>query len=60
MAPIDEAIAELESLKPGDSINYTEVAKQYGVDHSTLSRRFWGVQHPKEDQYENQQVLNNC
>ena len=56
MTPIEEAIAELESLKLGESINYTEVAKKYGVNRTTLSRGHRGVQRPKEDQYENQRV----
>lgn len=59
MTPIEEAIAELESLKLGESINYTKVAQKYGVDRSTLSRRHRGVQRSKDDQYESQRVLNN-
>ncbi len=59
MTPIEEAIAELESLKLGESINYTKIAQKYGVDRSTLSRRHRGVQRSKDDQYESQRVLNN-
>jgi hypothetical protein len=42
MSPIDDALASLESLKPGESINYTQVANKYGCDRSTLSRRHRG------------------
>jgi hypothetical protein len=44
MDPIDAAIAYLESLDPTEKINYTQVAKNYGVNCSTLSKRFCGVQ----------------
>jgi hypothetical protein len=59
MGSIEEALAELESLEPGKRINYTQVAKKYSVDRSTLSKRHRGVQRSRSYQYENQQVLNN-
>jgi hypothetical protein len=43
----------------GASINYTAIAKQYGVNRITLTRRHRGVQRSREDQYEEQRILNN-
>jgi transposase-like protein len=57
MSSIDAALEAINSLKPGDSINYTKIAKEYGVDRSTLSRRHRGVQGPRDHQYEQQRVL---
>jgi hypothetical protein len=59
MASIEAALEAINSLKPGNSINYTKIAKQYGVDRSTLSRRHRGVQRSRNHQYEQQQVLTN-
>ncbi|KAF1970164.1 hypothetical protein BU23DRAFT_216583, partial [Bimuria novae-zelandiae CBS 107.79] len=39
MDAIDAALADIESLEPGESINYTKIAKKYGVVRSTLTRR---------------------
>jgi hypothetical protein len=39
MSPIEDALAEIESLKPIDSICYTNVAKRHGVWRSNLTRR---------------------
>jgi len=39
MAPIDEALADLESQ---ETVNYTATAKKYGVCRTTLSRRHRG------------------
>jgi hypothetical protein len=58
MQPIEAALAALESLEPGEIPNFTATAKEYGVDRTTLSRRYRGVQHSQEDQYANQQLLN--
>jgi alkylated DNA nucleotide flippase Atl1 len=59
MGSIEAALAAIDSLEPGKLITYTEIAKQFGVDRSTLSRHHRGVQRSKEDQYESQRVLNN-
>ncbi|KAI9037671.1 uncharacterized protein KD926_000087 [Aspergillus affinis] len=59
MAPIDEAIAELKSLKPEEQPNFTFIAKKHGVNRTTLTRRFRGVQHSKDEQYEDQRLLND-
>jgi hypothetical protein len=39
MSPIEDALAEIESLRPTDSICYTNVSKRHGVWRSTLTRR---------------------
>ncbi|KAF2785467.1 hypothetical protein K505DRAFT_262072 [Melanomma pulvis-pyrius CBS 109.77] len=44
MAPIDNALAALRSLEPGEQINITQVAKKYGCNCTTLSKRWRGVQ----------------
>jgi transposase-like protein len=58
MTPMDAAIEAIKSLKPGDSINYTKIAKEFGVNRITLSRRHKGIQRSRRDQYEEQRVLN--
>jgi O6-methylguanine-DNA--protein-cysteine methyltransferase len=32
MGSIEAALAAIDSLEPGELINYTEIAKQFGVD----------------------------
>jgi uncharacterized protein YerC len=59
MDSIEAALAEIESLKPGEKDNYTKISKKHGIDRSTLSRHHRGVQGSREDQYENQRILNN-
>jgi IS30 family transposase len=54
MAPIDDAIAAARSQK---SPCLAEIARNYGVSRSTLSRRLRGVQSSKAFQYENQRLL---
>ncbi|KAF1925129.1 uncharacterized protein M421DRAFT_424157 [Didymella exigua CBS 183.55] len=39
MDPIQEAIEYLELHKAGDNLSYRQVAKMFGVDRTTLSRR---------------------
>jgi hypothetical protein len=56
---MDAAIEAIKSLKPGDSINYTKIAKEFRVNQITLSRRHKGIQRSRKDQHEDQQVLNN-
>jgi hypothetical protein len=59
MAPIDDALASLESLDPGESVNYAQVAKKYRCDRNTLSRRHRGVQGTMADKIESSQLLSN-
>ncbi|KAF1995932.1 hypothetical protein P154DRAFT_556584 [Amniculicola lignicola CBS 123094] len=42
MAGDPAALESLKSLKPGESLNYTKTAKEYGVDRSLLSKRHRG------------------
>jgi transposase len=58
MQPIDEAIRYLESREAGDNFSYRQVAKMFGVDRTTLSRRHKGVQGSREAKIANQQRLN--
>lgn len=51
MQPIEAGLASLKLLKPGERVNITATAKTYGVDRSTLSRRWRGVISSREDQY---------
>ena len=39
MAPIDDALAEIKSLAPGEQFFYTKIADKFGVWRSTLTRR---------------------
>ena len=39
MEPIEAALAAIDSLAPGESINYTEIVKKYSIIRSTLARR---------------------
>jgi len=48
MAPIDDALAAIEALEPGEKLVYQKIADQFGVDRSTLARRHRGVQVPQE------------
>lgn len=55
---MESALAAIESLEPGERINYTQIARQFGVNRVTLSRRHQGAQGTKKAQYENMQLLN--
>jgi hypothetical protein len=57
MAPIDDAIADLESQEPGEKLVLTEFAKKWGVHRSTLSRRWRRVTVCREAGYAHQQAL---
>jgi predicted DNA-binding protein (UPF0251 family) len=39
MSPIEDALAEIESLRSTDSICYTTIAEKHGFWRSTLTRR---------------------
>jgi hypothetical protein len=39
MEPIEAALAAIALLGPGEDINYTNIARTYGVVQSTLTRR---------------------
>jgi DNA invertase Pin-like site-specific DNA recombinase len=57
MAPIDEALEDLKSRKEGEQFTSKENANKYGVDRSTLGRRWRGMTHSKEEGYALQQAL---
>jgi hypothetical protein len=59
MGSIEAALADLESLKPGERLNYAQMAKKHCVDRSTLSKRHRHVQQSHEAQYEAQRILND-
>ena len=59
MEPIDAAIDFLKSLDLGEDINYSQIAKKYGVNRSTLSRRWRGIQGPMQSKIEKTRLLNN-
>ena len=58
MDPIQEAIEYLESREAGDNFSYRQVAKIFGVNRTTLSRRHKGLQVSHEAKCANQQQLN--
>jgi transcriptional regulator with XRE-family HTH domain len=53
MAPIDEAIEDLKLREEGEQFSLREIADKYGVQRSTLGRRWRGVTRSKEDGYAN-------
>ena len=57
MAPIDDAIADLESQEPGKKLVLVEFARKWGVGRSTLSRRWRRVTGPRSDGYAQQQAI---
>jgi hypothetical protein len=57
MAPIDKALEDVKSCKEGEQFCFTEIADKYGVDRSTLGRRWRGVTGSKEEGYAGQQIL---
>jgi hypothetical protein len=57
MSSIEAALAAIEALQPGEKLVYTRIAKQYGVDRSTLARRHQGLSTSRDAQYNNQQIL---
>ncbi|EED14493.1 conserved hypothetical protein [Talaromyces stipitatus ATCC 10500] len=59
MGAIEDAIEYLNFLEEGEQMTPTLTAKMLGVSCSTLSRRYRGVTGSKEEQYDNQRLLNN-
>jgi hypothetical protein len=57
MAPIDEAIADLESREPGERSTLKEISEKHGVDRSTLGRRWRRVTASRDEGYSKQQAL---
>ena len=59
MASIDLAVGFLESLDASKHFILTETAAYFGVDRTTLSKRYRGVHQSRARKYENQRLLNN-
>jgi len=57
MAPIDDALAEIDSLDASEKLCYTKIANKYGVERSTLSRRHRAVTQSHASKITNQQKL---
>jgi transposase-like protein len=57
MTPIEAAIKAIESCEPSASFLYREVAKRFGVDRNTLSRRHKGKTQSHATASQQQQVL---
>ena len=57
MAPIDDAIADLESQEPGEKLILAEFARKWGVSRATLSRRWRRVTGSKSNGYAQQQAI---
>lgn len=57
MGDIEAALAALERQNDGKKIRIKKVADKYGVERSTLSRRWHGVTHSRAEQYDNQKLL---
>ena len=57
MAGINAALAQIRNLKPGERPCYARIARQHGVDRSTLSRRARGVQESRDLANNNQRKL---
>jgi transposase-like protein len=58
MAPIDNAIADLELPEEGADFTLTQIADRHGVNRSTLSWRWRGLTGSPSDGYTQQQLLN--
>jgi hypothetical protein len=42
MPPIDDALTYINTFKAGKHSPYREIARKYGVKHTTLARRYKG------------------
>lgn len=56
---MEAALAAIESLLSGKKPNYTKIAKEYGVNRSTLSRRAQGRQRSRLESAEEKIYLSN-
>ncbi|KAF1933790.1 uncharacterized protein M421DRAFT_51816 [Didymella exigua CBS 183.55] len=55
--PLEEALAELDTLGPDDTLSYQALAKKHGYCRSTLTRCHRGVCASREDKAKDQLVL---
>jgi hypothetical protein len=58
MTGIEKALEALSLLKPGEHFEYTEYAKKFGCNRSTLSKRHRGVQGSMEEKIDHDSLLN--
>ena len=58
MEEINAALAEIDSLEPGEDFSYSKLAEKYGVSRITLARRHQGLQVPRGEANSNQAKLN--
>jgi hypothetical protein len=58
MASVDDAIAFIQTLKPGESFTYRVVARKYGCSHQVLSCRHKSISVPRNVQISEQYMLN--
>ncbi|KAF2820822.1 hypothetical protein CC86DRAFT_427714 [Ophiobolus disseminans] len=49
MAPIDDAIAEIELHKLGEHFSYWAIARKFGISNSTLTQRHKGQTNPQHE-----------
>jgi hypothetical protein len=57
MDSIETALTGIELLKPGEKVNYTQIAEQYNVQRVTLARRHLGHSTSYATRRENQHAL---
>jgi hypothetical protein len=58
MVPIDNALAAIKLLEPGDHFTYREIGRRFNVLHTTLSQRHQGRQRPQAAKNSDQLALN--
>jgi hypothetical protein len=51
MAPIDVALQDSKWREEGEQFTSRQIADKYGVDRSTLGRRWEGVTHSRKEGY---------
>jgi AcrR family transcriptional regulator len=59
MGAIEDALAALEAQKDGETVSIQGIADRFGVERSTLSRRWRGITHSRAEQYQNRQLLSS-
>lgn len=57
MAPIDDALAEIEALESSEEFSYKNIANKYGIWRSTLTRRHKAITQSHATKIINQQKL---
>jgi hypothetical protein len=57
MQLVDAALAAIDALKPGEKHLYAKIARKFGVDLVTLSRRHRGISTSRQAAAENRQAL---